>query len=91
MSNQSKAKEAYSQMSPSNKEDPSSMYLLYKVALRCRDSELGDYVLLFLGMDKFDKTKLPNVLTLSALPQLKTPLCCMHVFWKRSRRGTIFR
>lgn len=44
MSDQAKAQEVYSQMSPSNKKDPSTMYLLYKVALRCRDSGLGDYV-----------------------------------------------
>lgn len=41
VSNQAKAKEVYSQMSPSNKKDPSTVYLLYKVALRCRDSELA--------------------------------------------------
>lgn len=47
MSDQVKAREVYSQMSPCNKKYPSTMYLLYKVALRCRDSELGEYVLVF--------------------------------------------
>ena len=47
MSDHAKAREVYSQMSPSNKKDPSTMYLLYKVALRSCDSELGEYVLVF--------------------------------------------
>ena len=47
MSDQAKAREVYSQMSPSNKKDPSTMYLLYKVALRCRDPGLGDSALCF--------------------------------------------
>ncbi|KAF6237883.1 hypothetical protein HO173_004084 [Letharia columbiana] len=41
MSDQAKAREVYSQMSPPNKKDPSTMYVLYKVALRCRDSGLA--------------------------------------------------
>lgn len=41
MSDQGKAREVYSQMSPSNKKDPSTMYLLYKVALRCYDTDLA--------------------------------------------------
>ena len=41
MSDQAKAREVFSQMSAPNQKDPSTMYLLYKVALRSRDSELG--------------------------------------------------
>jgi hypothetical protein len=37
-----KAREIYTQMSTSNKKDPSTQYLLYKVALRCRDPDLAN-------------------------------------------------
>lgn len=41
MSDPAKAREVYGQMSESNKEHPSTKYLLYKVALRCQDRDLG--------------------------------------------------
>lgn len=41
MSDAAKAREVYSRMSASNREDPSTQYLLYKVALSFRDIELG--------------------------------------------------
>lgn len=47
MSDAGKAREVFSQMSDHNKRDPSTQYLLYKVALRVRDVELGVYVLTY--------------------------------------------
>lgn len=56
MSDQAKAQDVFSQMSAPYKKDPSTMYLLYKVALRCGDSELGDYAVVFLEMNRVDGT-----------------------------------
>ena len=36
-----KAREIYARMSDANKKDPSTQYLVYKVALRCQDPDLG--------------------------------------------------
>lgn len=41
LSDLGKAREIYYGMSDSNKKDPSTQYLVYKVALRCRDLGLG--------------------------------------------------
>ena len=41
LSDLGKAREIYYRMSDSNKKDPSTQYLVYKVALRCRDLDLG--------------------------------------------------
>jgi len=41
MSDAAKAREIYSHMSAANKSDPSTQYLIYKIALRSRDIELG--------------------------------------------------
>lgn len=41
-SDAAKAREVYSQMSDHNQKDPSTQYLLYKVALRLHDLEQGD-------------------------------------------------
>ena len=41
ISDAAKALEIYSQMSATNKKDPSSQYLLYKVALRSQDADLA--------------------------------------------------
>lgn len=37
-----KAREIYAQMSETNQRDHSTQYLLYKVALRCGDTGLGE-------------------------------------------------
>ena len=41
MSDLAKAREVYGQMSEPNKKHPSTKYLLYKMALRCKDKDLG--------------------------------------------------
>ena len=41
LSNFGKAREIYARMSDANKKDPSTQYLVYKVALRCQDLDLG--------------------------------------------------
>ena len=43
-----KAREVYCEMTDSNKKDPSTQYLVYKVALRCRDLDLGMHALALL-------------------------------------------
>lgn len=43
MSSPAKAREIYGQMSDSNQRDPYTQYLLYKLALRCKDQELGKH------------------------------------------------
>ena len=40
-SNPAKAREIHGQMSESNRVDPSTQYLLYKLALKCKDQQLG--------------------------------------------------
>ena len=54
MSDEAKAREVFLQMSPSHRKDPSTMYLLYKVAMRSHDSELGYYVIALLVMNGVD-------------------------------------
>lgn len=41
MSNPQRAREAYLEMSETNKQHPSSQYLIYKIALRCQNTRLG--------------------------------------------------
>jgi len=41
MSNPQRAREIYLEMSETNKQHPSSQYLVYKVALRCQSTGLG--------------------------------------------------
>lgn len=65
MSDPSKARDVYFEMSDSNKKDPSTQYLLYKVALRSQDPELGDLPFCTC-MYLTDDDKLPSALTLSA-------------------------
>lgn len=40
-SNSAKAREIYDQMSESNRRDPSTQFLLYKLALKCKDQQLA--------------------------------------------------
>ena len=41
LSDLGKARDVYYGMTESNKKDPTTQYLVYKVALRCRDLDLG--------------------------------------------------
>lgn len=41
MANLQQAREVYLQMSETNQKQPSTQFLLYKIALRCNDVELG--------------------------------------------------
>lgn len=45
LSDLGKAREIYYRMTNSNKQDPSTQYLVYKVALRSRDLDLGMHAL----------------------------------------------
>lgn len=83
MSDIQHAKEVYLEMSDTNKKHPSTQYLLYKIALRCQDIELGICIILTrLYMDLFGKQPSVSIQFAVHLPRMRR--CYTPAFWKLS-------
>ena len=83
MSDTRYAREVYLEMADTNKKHPSTQYLLYKIALRCQDIELGKCIFLtHLCMGLFGKQPSASIQFAVHLPKMRP--CCTPASWRLS-------
>jgi hypothetical protein len=82
------AREAFFSMSEAGQASPQSRFLLYKVALRTGDNELGEHSRLEAGFAHvLLEIQLANVLMLSVKAHQRTRLCSMPACLRHSKLG----